>query len=231
MRLDVSHIRKLFRYNPETGELLRYPHWKLVSLNAKGGKLASIEIGGVRYAARRVVWALVTGEWPSEKPHAIRMRNRNPFDLRWDNLYVLPDGCHQCAKCDQIKPITEFHSSKSKKPRVAGYCNDCKSATSKLRGYGHAAKVKKYGLTVADYDALFSAQGGVCAICKRPPDKKRLAVDHCHTTGTVRGLLCAPCNVSLGSFGDDPRVLLEAAKYLLRTSKHPKNFQPPKTIV
>ncbi len=63
-------------------------------------------------------------------------------------------------------------------------------------------------------------QGRVCAICSRPEKQlrrgvlKRLAVDHCHTTGKIRGLLCAACNVTLGKFGDDPVLLDVAAAYL-----------------
>jgi hypothetical protein len=51
-----------------------------------------------------------------------------------------------------------------------------------------------FGMTVEEYDALLTAQGGVCGICKRPPKSRRLAVDHDHATGRVRGLLCAFCN-------------------------------------
>lgn len=49
-------------------------------------------------------------------------------------------------------------------------------------------------LTVDDYDLLLKRQGGVCAICGKPPKKTRLAVDHDHKTGKVRGLLCFYCN-------------------------------------
>ena len=59
---------------------------------------------------------------------------------------------------------------------------------------------KKYGMTVAEYDAMFVQQGGVCAICHRPPKKIRLACDHDHAIEkkegkiVVRGLLCSMCN-------------------------------------
>lgn len=47
---------------------------------------------------------------------------------------------------------------------------------------------------MAQYDKMLAAQGGKCAICKRPPKSRRLAVDHDHKTGKVRGLLCFRCN-------------------------------------
>jgi len=53
---------------------------------------------------------------------------------------------------------------------------------------------KKYGLTLTDYDGMLTRQDGLCAICRKPPKKIRLAVDHDHKTGKVRGLLCGFCN-------------------------------------
>jgi len=56
-----------------------------------------------------------------------------------------------------------------------------------------------YGISIEQYEEMFEAQGGVCARCEEPPQEAlRLAVDHCHTTGKVRGLLCGPCNTYLG---------------------------------
>lgn len=57
---------------------------------------------------------------------------------------------------------------------------------------------KKYGLTPEKYTDMFKKQDGVCGICKKEPLKFHLAVDHCHKTGDIRGLLCTKCNVSLG---------------------------------
>ena len=75
--------------------------------------------------------------------------------------------------------------------------------------------VKLYGITPDDYDRLLMEQGGVCAVCKRPPaDKQRLCVDHCHTTNKVRGLLCSKCNTGLGQFDESPGSLLSAIAYL-----------------
>ncbi|MET4187624.1 hypothetical protein ABIB86_000427 [Bradyrhizobium sp. JR1.7] len=77
-----------------------------------------------------------------------------------------------------------------------------------------------YKMTQADYDEMLLAQGGRCAICRTdkpgPEHYKFLCVDHDHTTGKVRGLLCSPCNVGIGNFSDDPSRLSMAAKYLLK---------------
>jgi len=55
-------------------------------------------------------------------------------------------------------------------------------------------QLKKYGLTIEDYERIFKTQNGVCAICGNPPKKRALAVDHHHKTLIVRGLLCWTCN-------------------------------------
>lgn len=76
---------------------------------------------------------------------------------------------------------------------------------------------KRYGMTVAEFEEMERAQGGVCAICGRPETTrrlKRLSVDHDHDSGRVRGLLCNQCNTGIGLMGDDPDRLTAAAAYL-----------------
>lgn len=75
---------------------------------------------------------------------------------------------------------------------------------------------RAYGISFNEYQRQLEAQKGVCAICGEPePTKGRsLAVDHCHATGAVRGLLCRPCNTSLGQMRDRPNLLRAAASYL-----------------
>jgi hypothetical protein len=78
---------------------------------------------------------------------------------------------------------------------------------------------KLYSLTFEQYMALLKDQGGRCSIC-RSDDPGRgngyFLVDHDHETGHIRGLLCHTCNLGLGLFGDDPRRMREAAKYVER---------------
>ena len=70
-----------------------------------------------------------------------------------------------------------------------------------------------YGISAAEYDALLAKQGGACAICRKR-SKERLCVDHCHLTGTIRGLLCHACNRALGALKDDQASLVAALAYL-----------------
>ena len=85
----------------------------------------------------------------------------------------------------------------------------------------HPERVREYalknngiGLTLEEYRELLRRQNGVCAICKRDDSRGSLAVDHCHKTGLVRGLLCRSCNTSLGKMNDDPELLRRAIAYL-----------------
>ncbi len=74
---------------------------------------------------------------------------------------------------------------------------------------------RKYGMTIEQYDAMLEAQGGGCFICGRPPrDDISLHVDHDHSTGKVRGILCFCCNNALADFQEDPVLLGRAAEYL-----------------
>lgn len=74
--------------------------------------------------------------------------------------------------------------------------------------------MRKYGITVDEYDRILSKQGGVCKICGKSSQGVSLAVDHDHQTGRIRGILCENCNRGLGMFKDSPMLLAEAIKYL-----------------
>lgn len=76
---------------------------------------------------------------------------------------------------------------------------------------------KKHRITAEQYASMLQEQNAVCAICKQPERSKltqRLAVDHCHVHGHIRGLLCMSCNNGLGRFRDNPDVLEAAAAYI-----------------
>lgn len=74
--------------------------------------------------------------------------------------------------------------------------------------------LKKYGLTIEEYDRLLVSQNGVCAICRKTDSTHRLCVDHDHITGKVRGLLCGKCNRGIGCLGDNSMQLRMAADYI-----------------
>lgn len=83
---------------------------------------------------------------------------------------------------------------------------------------------RNYGIGLAEYEQMLEAQGGCCALCGRSDVASKriewLCVDHCHSTGKVRKLLCKPCNTGLGCFQDSPTLLAKAITYLNGGSRH-----------
>ena len=101
------------------------------------------------------------------------------------------------------------------------------NATQRLDPVARVARnlrmnLKKFGLSIEEYNARLEAQGGVCAICGDPPNGRRLGVDHdhacCPNQGScgkcVRELLCMGCNTAIGLLREDPERAMAAARYL-----------------
>ena len=104
-------------------------------------------------------------------------------------------------------------------PRCATHHRVVKAARKAAAQASQRAKL--YGLGPGQYDELYAAQGGVCAICKRATGKtKALAVDHDHKTGYVRGLCCGICNKLLGHLRDDPELARNIVSYLEKPPAH-----------
>ena len=97
------------------------------------------------------------------------------------------------------------------KSRRRAYEQANKEELSARRQFGHLER--RYGISRTDYKVLLAAQRGVCPICGKR-SKKTLCVDHCHATGTVRGLLCRQCNFGLVCLGDDQAAMIAALAYL-----------------
>jgi hypothetical protein len=125
-----------------------------------------------------------------------------------------------CLTCNKefhykIKRARKFCSKKC----LADYYNSRRSYD-----YARNANLKHhFGIDINEYNKLAESQDGLCAICKKPESdnngrwKKKilaLAVDHCHKTGKVRGLLCRRCNQGIGKFEEDPILLKKAVDYL-----------------
>lgn len=150
-----------------------------------------------------------------------------------------------CSKCGIEKPTTEFYKHSASTRGLQYHCKPCNDAAScawrranpeKGRAGARARAVKrraknpeavrnsqlknKYGIALAQYNVLLDSQNAVCAICQEPCHTGRaLAVDHCHETGRIRGLLCNRCNQAIGILQDSPHNCLAAAKYLQQTKQ------------
>ena len=107
-----------------------------------------------------------------------------------------------------------FHNRTSSPDGKRNQCKRCRS---------EEAWKRVYGLEAGEYDKLLASQKGVCAICgtdtpteNHDETRPHLYVDHCHTSGAVRGLLCSSCNTGLGLFKDNPERLKAAIQYLTK---------------
>lgn len=120
-----------------------------------------------------------------------------------------------CAKCKLIKSIDKFYAHSLKQKSC--WCIEC------FRRHSRMSDLKlKFGITPEQYNELLESQNYCCAICNekenvihaRTKEVIKLAVDHCHKTKKIRGLLCNRCNFGIGYFKDSIELLRNAIKYL-----------------
>lgn len=161
---------------------------------------------------------------------------------------LLRRGLLRCSTCRAEKETDQFGRKADGFAEKQPHCKDCVNAKNRqysakpdavakkleyqrrrrAAGYRPSPETQRrstlgrYGIAPADYDRMLAEQGGLCAICGSDDPQTRAGgffhVDHCHTTGAVRGLLCGSCNPALGAFQDSEAVLLAAIEYLRRAS-------------
>lgn len=156
------------------------------------------------------------------------------------NIPVLlpPGSMKMCRHCLVELPMEAFGVNSRTSDGLQNACKPCANkmvAESRARNPERHRKASRrwnaangdqvhdaylnrtYGIDHAEYERMFDAQGGRCAICKSSdpgPRTKRFHVDHCHDTGKVRGLLCSRCNTGIGQLKHDQARLLAAQEYL-----------------
>ena len=106
-----------------------------------------------------------------------------------------------CNKCGIEKPLNLFGLNNSIKSKINGICKQCKVETGQLRKFGMTTKT-----------ALETTKN--CQLCDKDLSTTRVCIDHDHTTGKVRGILCTACNVGIGHLGDNIEGLEKALRYL-----------------
>lgn len=152
---------------------------------------------------------------------------------------IFHDGLIVCCTCLKEQPFNKFNKNSSKSGGKNGYDRNCKACRKKItrefhikigaEEYARRTKIsnlkKNYGITLDQYKEMLDKQDGKCAICKgtetyqnkagiHNKNETGFSVDHSHTTGLIRGLLCRKCNSAIGYFREDPSLLERAIKYL-----------------
>ena len=140
-----------------------------------------------------------------------------------------------CRICKVNKELDKFYKDKTRTDGHDTKCQECskeaqanrpienkrkawKKADDKRKGKRHGYHLSRtYGMTEEDYERMLETQEYSCRICgTTTPNGKhgRYVVDHCHTTGKVRGLLCDRCNQGIGKLYDNPDIVYKAYEYL-----------------
>jgi len=147
-----------------------------------------------------------------------------------------------CSKCKRSLDDSSFNKRKSVPGGLRYSCKECEHNTYKMWKEANPEKVRKkwrdastrynekdpatrnlkrrlknVGITESEYFRMLELQDGRCKICgkeERHTNKGRLHIDHCHSTGKVRGLLCSNCNTAIGLMMDDINILKTAIQYL-----------------
>lgn len=124
-----------------------------------------------------------------------------------------------CKLCGEIKALDKFNLEVRRRDGRTQICKECKNAIARKKrieipdafeGFLRSLK-NKYKMTIEQFDEMMLNQGGTCAIC----DKEAfLVIDHDHTTGKVRQLLCRCCNWAVGHLKDSSETAIKASEYL-----------------
>jgi hypothetical protein len=140
-----------------------------------------------------MAWLLYYKEWPASN---VIFQDKDTTNLRIENLSLGKFPYEKIVKGERVQR---------------------KMSTEAMRHYGLK---RYYGIDLAKYQEMLLAQNGVCAICFKPETSvvngkiKPLAVDHCHDSERIRGLLCARCNQAIGLLNEDINILNNAIEYL-----------------
>jgi Recombination endonuclease VII/HNH endonuclease len=212
--VSLEALREMLTYNYESGEIfwLQSPARNIYAgelagcvktlrknKNGEDVKYRYIRLNGCNIPAQRIAYALHNGDFPNGR---ITFVDGNPLNLKYENLQVQ----------------RSIVSSEDKRERDKKYYRQHRIEHG--LSYKESDLKRYYGIGLLEYGKLLISQNGKCAICgnenggHRNGDPKALAVDHDHTTGKVRGLLCEACNQGIGKLKEDVTILQRAIEYL-----------------
>lgn len=174
-----------------------------------------------------------TGRWYKKNRTRVNLEKRQKYVPKPKRVPPPIPTIKKCTNCQLDKPIDSFYKKSSGRYGYASYCKVCIDKKNLEYAKKHPEQVKDtytrwfmnnrekdnlrrqlkdFNLSKADYEAFLTKQQKLCAICSG--SMKPVCIDHCHTTGTIRGLLCRACNTGLGHLRDSVQLLKNALKYL-----------------
>ena len=161
---------------------------------------------------------------PSSKEEAELIGSKYFFTgipCRAGHLSKRRTNCKSCLECNQ-KAAAKYKLTNSYAEKTAERIRAKKESGEWYLEAASRILKHEYGITLEEYNVILKKQNNLCAICqteettidKRNGKVKRLAVDHCHKTNVIRGLLCWRCNTAIGKLKDDPEIIQRAANYV-----------------
>lgn len=135
---------------------------------------------------------------------------------------LFDEGKSYCPTCKQIKVLEEFYTDKQAPRGKCIYCRECMRLKNNSR-YTKLSKQEKYKrhliakfhISPELYESILVEQNERCAICNTKfDDQITPCIDHNHSTGNIRGILCTRCNLGLGNFRDNIEYLESAKQYI-----------------
>lgn len=125
----------------------------------------------------------------------------------------------RCPCCNEHKPLESFAKSAARVDGRQSVCKQCGLVYRRGPGQRTSDIKRRFGISNERFIDLLAIQGNVCAICGGPPKGRGMyAIDHDHSTGALRGILCTTCNTGMGCFHDDTALLEKATRYLRKHS-------------
>lgn len=129
----------------------------------------------------------------------------------------------ECGKCKRYLSVSEYYKDSSRKNGISAYCKECSRMQNNSwrarnphimkESQRNTMRKRTYGISAEDYNLLLESQNFSCRICLKEIGREA-AVDHCHKTAVVRGLLCRKCNSAIGLLGEDIDSFQRAIDYL-----------------
>lgn len=208
--ISKERLLELLTFDRETGVFTWKDDIRGYRGISKGSRAGSVDPNGYRYLtvdghevlAQRLAWFWEYGELP---PGIIRFRDKDRDNCAISNL----------RRADYVEQGK--HDWRTKEGKSAQQKEYRTTIQNELRDYNLR---QRFGISLEKYNEMHERQNGVCAICgnseaaKRNGKLRALAVDHCHETNKVRGLLCGNCNPMIGYAKDNIQVLERAIEYL-----------------
>lgn len=193
----------------------RYEHAMAILADAKTPEECEIAAQKIiQFRRKSVAWARLE--------RSGRRHDWTDFDHFFATIGEMDDEEGTVAAIDEARPIgpdnfrwllrVQGKFDRSTKEGMAAYMKAYRDANPGRWRHSHLKN--NYNIDEVEFHAMKQAQNGICLICESTSIDENLAIDHCHKTGRLRGLLCKQCNFAMGQFGDNASLLRRAAEFL-----------------